>query len=174
MAAAPETLTLKVHRDLEGRRWQAWLRRALLALLALLLLAALLNAFGQRPHFSTASSGAATLDVFAPRHARSGLVYAPRFTIHARRELKDAQLVFDQGWASGYTVNGTAPQPETEGSRNGKLVFGFGHVPAGHKLVFYLSLQVNPTIFGRRSQNVELDDNGTKLVTVRRHVTIFP
>jgi hypothetical protein len=174
VAAAPETLTLKVNRDLEGRRWQPWLRRALLGLLALLLLAALLNAFGQRPHLSTGSSDAATLTVFAPRHARSGLVYAPRFTIKARRELKDAQLVLDQGWASGYTVNGVAPQPVTEASRNGKLVFGFGHVPAGHKLVFYLSLQVNPTIFGRRSQNVELDDDGTRLLTVHRHVTIFP
>jgi len=146
----------------------------LLLLLVLLLVAALLNAFGQRPHASTASSAAATLNVFAPLHARSGLVYAPRFTIRARRALKNAQLVLDRGWAEGYTVNGAAPQPETEGSRNGKLVFSFGHIPAGHQLVFWLSLQVNPTNVGRRSQNVELQDEGTRLAVVHRHITIFP
>src|SRR5207253_4932125 len=54
MTNAPQTLTLKDNRDLEGARWQRWLRRALLTLLALLLVAALANAFGQRPATSEA------------------------------------------------------------------------------------------------------------------------
>jgi hypothetical protein len=174
MATAPDTLTLKVHRDLQGRRWYAWVRRALLGLLVLLVLAALLNAFGQRPHTSTGSSGVATLSVYAPIHARSGVIYAARFRIHAVQDLKDAQLVLDPGWANGYTVNGAAPQPLTEGSRNGKLVFGFGHVPAGTSYVFFLSLQINPTNIGRHRQNVELDDGSTKLLTIHRTITIFP
>lgn len=106
--------------------------------------------------------------------ARGGLIYAARFRIDAVRELKKATLVLDPGWADGYTVNGLAPQPLTEGSRDGKLSFGFGHVPAGRHLTFWLSLQINPTNIGRRSQDVWLYDGNVLLAHVDRSIAIFP
>ena len=174
MAGAPDTLTLKAHRDQEGRRQYIWVRRALLALLALVPLLGLLNLFGQRPSSSSAATPAAQLHVYAPMHARSGLVYAARFRIDAMHDLKDATLVLAPGWAEGYTVNGLAPQPLTEGSRDGKLSYGFGHVPAGEHLTFWLSLQVNPTNIGRHDQTVRLYDGETLLETIPRHITVFP
>jgi hypothetical protein len=174
VAAAPDTLTLKRHRELEGRRFFVPMRRVLLALLAAVLVAALFNRFGQRPVTTRASAPAATLSVYAPSHLRSGLIYAARFHITAHREIKHANLVFDPSWAEGYTVNGTAPQPPTSSDRNGRFVFGFGKIPAGRSVIFFLSLQVNPTNVGHRSQNVELDDGTTPIVTVHRTVTIFP
>ena len=174
MAGAPDTLTLKAHRDQEGRRQYIWVRRALLALLALVPLLGLLNLFGQRPSSSSAATPAAQLHVYAPTHARSGLVYAARFRIDAMHDLKDATLVLAPGWAEGYTVNGLAPQPLTEGSRDGKLSYGFGHVPAGEHLTFWLSLQVNPTNVGRHDQTVRLYDGETLLATISRHITVFP
>ena len=174
MASAPDTLTLKSHRDQQGLAHRLWYRRAFLALLVLLLLAALLNAFGQRPANSTASAPGARLQVYAPTHARSGLVYAARFRIDARSGLKQATIVLAPGWAEQYTVNGLAPQPQTEGSSNGKLVFGFGHVPAGRHLTFWVSLQVNPTNVGHRDQSVWLYDGKQLLATVHRSITIFP
>ena len=83
---------------------------------------------------------AAGLQVYAPVHARSGIVYAARFRIDADRELKNATLLLDPGWAEQYTVNGMSPQPLTQGSHEGKLVFGFGHIPKGGHLLFFLSL----------------------------------
>jgi len=174
MAGAPDTLTLKRHRDMQGREWWILGRRILLALLAAVLIAALLNVFGQRPHSSTAATPRASLKVYAPVRARSGLSYAARFHITAHQEIKDAFLVLDPGWAEGYTVNGLAPQPVTEASRNGRLAYGFGHIPAGQSLIFFMSLQVNPTNVGRRSQNVELDDGETPILTIHRDITIFP
>ena len=174
MAQAPDTLTLKTHRDQEGRRGLVWVRRALLTLLALILLAALLNAFGQRPATSHAAAARAKLSVYAPLRARSGVLYAARFRIDARAEIKKATLILAPGWAEQYTVNGLAPQPETEGSNNGRLVFGFGHIPAGEHLTFWVSLQVNPTNVGRRSQTVVLADGDTPLATVHRTITIWP
>ena len=112
--------------------------------------------------------------MYAPVHLRSGLVYAARFHITARDDIKDAFLVLDPSWAEGYTVNGLAPQPVTEADRNGRLAYGFGHIPAGQSLLFFMSLQVNPTEVGRRSQNVELDDGETPILTIHRKVTIFP
>lgn len=174
MAGAPDSLVLKRHRDLEGRRWEIIARRVLLSLLAAFLVAGLLNVFGQRPDIDLVSAPAASLKVFAPVHARSGVVYAARFHITARQDIKDAFLVLDPGWAEGYTVNGLAPQPLTEADRNGRLAYGFGHIPAGQSLIFFMSLQVNPTNVGRRSQNVELDDGEKPILTVHRSITIFP
>ena len=87
MAGAPDTLTLKRHRDMQGREWWILGRRILLALLAAVLIAALLNVFGQRPHSSTAATPRASLKVYAPVRARSGLSYAARFHITAHDDI---------------------------------------------------------------------------------------
>ena len=174
MASAPQTLTLKTHRDQVGRAWFVWIRRALLGLLAVVLVLALLDQFGQRPITSSAASPQAKLQVYATERARSGLVYAARFRVDAIQELKDATLVLWPGWAEQYTVNGLAPQPLTERSEDGKLIFTFGHVAAGRHLTFWLSLQVNPTNVGHRTQRVELYDGKRLLATVNRSITIFP
>ncbi len=171
---APQTLVLKTHRD-RRNWWQSpWIRRVLLCLPTALVVLALLDVFGQRPVTTTATGSAARLTVYAPTHARSGLVYAARFRIDAVRDLKHANLVLDSGWAEGYTVNGLAPQPLTEASANGSLEFGFGHVAAGSHLTFWLSLQVNPTNVGRHRQDVRLLDGSRLVARVRRTITIFP
>jgi hypothetical protein len=174
MTRAPQTLTLKEHRDQRGRRWYRWVRRALLTVVTAVVVAALLNVFGQRPETSSAAAARARLSVTAPARARGGLVYAARFRVDAARNLEDATLVLDPGWAEQYTVNGLSPQPLSEGSANGKLVFGFGHVPAGKHLTFWLSLQVNPTNLGHRTQDVQLYDGKRKLAEIKRTITIFP
>jgi len=174
VADTPQTLVLRRHRNLEGRRSEAWVRRLLLALIGLVPLLALFNVFGQRPQTARASAAAATLTVRAPARVRGGLIYAARFRIDARQELENATLVLDPSWAESYTVNGLAPQPETEASRDGKLVYGFGRLDAGRSLLFFLSLQVNPTNVGRRAQDVELYDGEARLASVHRKVTIFP
>ena len=174
MAAAPDTLTLKTHRDLEGRRGLVWVRRALLGLLAVVLVAGLANFFGQRPVTSTAEGADARLQVYAPTHARSGLVYAARFRVDARETLKKPSLVLWPGWAEQYTVNGLAPQPAQEGSADGKIDFGFDEIKAGRHLTFWISLQVNPTNVGRHTQRVMLYDGNRPLLTINRTITIFP
>lgn len=174
MAQAPQTLTLKTNRDRDNWWQSSWLRRVLLLVPCALVVLALANALGQRMITDRALSPEATLSVTAPTHARSGLIYAARFRVAALREVKNATLVLDPGWADGYTVNGQAPQPLTQGSSDGRLVYGFGHVPAGQKLVFWLSLQVNPTTVGRHRQSVRLYDGRRLLATVRRSVFVFP
>lgn len=174
MAQAPQTLTLKTHRDRESWWQSSWLRRVLLLVPCALVVLALMNVFGQRMATGRASSPEATLSVTAPSHARSGLIYAARFRVAAVRDVKQATLVLDSGWADGYTVNGAAPQPLTEGSSDGRLVYGFGHVRAGHKLVFWLSMQANPTTVGRHPQSVRLYDGQHLLATVHRSVFVFP
>jgi hypothetical protein len=112
--------------------------------------------------------------VYAPERVRGGLLYQARFTIDARRELREATLVLDPGWAEGITINTIEPSPVGEASRDGKLVFELGRIPAGGEHILFVQLQVNPTNVGRRSQDVELFDGPEQLATVERTITVFP
>jgi len=174
VAEIPDTIVLKRHRDLEGRRRHVWFRRGLLALVALIPVLGLFNVFGQRPSRSTLATSVARLQVYAPTDVRGGDLYEARFRITARSELKNAILVLDPGWAEGMSINTIEPSPIGEASRDGKLAFDLGHIAAGHSFVFFALFQVNATNVGRRSQNVRLDDGETRLLTIHRTVTIFP
>jgi hypothetical protein len=174
VAGIPDTLVLKRHRDLEGRRHQKWVRRGLLVLVGVVPLLALINIFGQRPHVESVSSPAAKLELYSTAHLRGGLLWEARFTVHARRNLKDAVLELDRGWMEGMTINTIEPSPIGEGSHDGKLVLDLGHVPAGQRHVLYVQFQVNPTNVGRRGQAVRLYDGKQLLATLHRRVTVFP
>ncbi len=173
MSEIPDELTLRRNRDVESRR-DLLLRRIGVAAVSVLLLAGLLNVFGQRPHTTEAAVPAAKLKVYAASRVRGGLYYQARFTIEARRELENATLVLDSGWAEGITINTVEPSPIGEGSDDGRLVFELGHIPAGKRYLFFLQLQVNPTNVGHRSQDVDLLDGETLIAHVDRTVTVFP
>lgn len=165
---------MKRHRDLAGRTWKIWARRGLLTLLAAVCALGLLGVFGQTTHSSSAATDQAELTVQAPTRVRGGLLFQARFTVYARQELKDAQLVLSQGWANGITINTIEPGPLGEASRDGRLSFDLGHVPQGKSFVLYLDFQVNPTTTGRRNQDVELDDGADRVLTVHRTMLVFP
>ena len=174
MAEIPDTIVLKRHRDLEGRRRHVWFRRGLLALVALIPVLGLFNVFGQRPSRSTLATSVARLQVYAPTDVRGGDLYEARFRITARSELKNAILVLDPGWAEGMSINTIEPSPIGEASKDGKLSFDLGHVPAGGSFILWMQFQINPTNVGRRSQDVELDDGDQPITHLDRIVTIFP
>jgi hypothetical protein len=174
VAPAPDQLTLKRHRDLVGRERRPFVRWAVLAVLGLLCLLGLLNAFGQRPQTETASADGVELEVYSPERVRSGLFFMSRFTIRADRELEAATLVLDPGWVEGITLNTIVPSPVGEANRDGKLAFDLGRVRAGTEHVFFLHFQVNPTEVGRRPQDVRLLDGDTPVLAIDRTVTIYP
>jgi hypothetical protein len=169
----PDQLTIERARDREGRR-DVQFRRGAFSVLLLLIGLGLLNLFGQHPSTKTAEADAATLEVYAPERVRGGLYFEARFRIDAVRDLKEATLVLDPGWAEGITINTVEPTPVGEASRDGKLAFELGRIPAGEKHVFYLQMQVNPTNVGHRSQGVRLFDGKELVATVERSITVFP
>jgi hypothetical protein len=130
VADVPDQLTLKVNRDREGRR-DVLVRRAFFAALLVFLALGLVNLFGQRPSTTTEVADVASLEIYAPERVRGGLFYEARFRIEAQRELREATLVLDPGWAEGITINTVEPGPIGEASRDGKLVFELGRIPAG-------------------------------------------
>ena len=169
MSSAPDTLTFSQNRDRE----RGFARLGLVLLLAIVV-AALLNVFGQRPATTTASVAAARLQIYGPSAVRGGLVYTVRIRIDARRELKKAVLVLAPGWADQYTFNGIAPQPLGEASANGKLSFTLGHIASGSHYTLFLSLQVNPTNVGHHGQQVWLYDGNRQLAFIDHEISIWP
>jgi hypothetical protein len=173
VADAPDHLVLTRHRDRAGRR-ESYARRLIVTLLGLFLVAGLLNTFGQRPATSSASVGAATLKIYAPRRVRGGLYFEARYHVQARADLADAMLVLDSGWLEGMTVNTIEPSPVSEASRDGKLVLELGHIRAGAEYLLFIQYQVNPTNVGHRRQKTWLYDGDTLLTSVSRTITVFP
>lgn len=174
MADQPDGIVLPRHRDLQGRSWYPWVRRALLALVGLLAVLALVGVFGQRPTSTRAAATSATLSVSAPRAVRGGLLFQARFTIHAKEPLKDATLVLDNSWLNGMTVNTIEPSPVSEASRDGSLALDLGHLPAGGRYVLFMEFQVNPTTVGSRTLHAALDDGERPVLTLTRHLRIYP
>jgi len=174
MANTPAFLTLRRNRDEVGNH-EVPIRRALVALVSLFLLAGLLNVFGQRPGSSEAASTAASIKLYAPTRVRSGLYYQARFTIDARSDVKNAMLVLAPGWAEGMTINTIEPSPVSEASNNGRISLELGHIPAGQSYILFTDFQVNPTnvAFGRR-QTVWLTDGKTRLITYEREINVYP
>jgi hypothetical protein len=170
----PEGLTLKRHRDLAGRKWHEWLRRACLALVALVCLLGLANVFGQRPSRTSASARAADLELFAPDRVRGGLLFQARITVTAKEDVADARLLLDRGWADGFQMNTVEPSPIGEASADGRLSFDLGHVPAGEQHVLWLQFQVNPTTVGRRTQDIDLYDGDTYVLTRHHDLFVLP
>ncbi len=135
---------------------------------------ALLGVFGQDPSTTSAASPAASLSVTAPTRLRGGLIFQVRVKVVARREIKQLQLDFDEGWWESMSVNSIAPEPSSENSHDGQVVLSYGSLPAGKTLVCWIYFQVNPTNVGKRREDVALQDGSALLARVHRSLTIFP
>src|ERR1044072_4206049 len=117
MADQPDGIVLPRPRDLEGRAWHPWVRRGLLAVVALIAVLALVGVFGQRPSSTSAEATQARMTISAPDAVRGGLLYQARFTIEASQALDDATLVLHQAWLAGRTLKTLEPRPGDAGRR---------------------------------------------------------
>jgi hypothetical protein len=161
--------------QLRGRAWHVWLRRGLLALIAALLVAALLNVFGQRTTSSAVATPEARMEVDAPPRLSGGLLYQIRFRLQPlRHAVSHPKLVLNENWFDGMTLNSFTPNPAVENSRGGRFALAFPALGKGRTLTVLGELQVNPTSLGKRSLSAAFVDGATRLAVVHRTLTIFP
>lgn len=162
--------------DVEPQRQRVahGVRIALLAAMALLALAALADLFGQQAEQSSAGGRVARLTVSAPQVVRGGLLTQVRMRIHALRTIQQPQLVLDRGWFEGMQVNGIEPQPSQESGFGRKVILAYDRLDAGKTLTVWLALQVDPTVPGKRTANIRLQDGTTSLASVARSLTVLP
>ena len=168
------SLDRAVDLELRGRGHHTLLRRLALAVLALIVIAALLNVFGQESTTTEAAGSKAVLSVQAPAHLRGGLLFQARYEIHAKQRLAHPKLALSPGWLEAMTLNTTIPEPASEVSTPDGLTLEFEPLPAGETLVVWTNWQVNPTNVGRRSEDTVLYDGPTRVASVNRTLTVFP
>jgi hypothetical protein len=151
-----------------------WARRGFMALFAAFAALALLDVFGQRSTERAAASDVATLRLSSPSSVRGGLFFQSRVDVRALRTIEHPRLVLDDGWVEGMQVNSISPSAVGEAARDGRIVLSYNRLDAGERLVVWLQFQVNPTALGRRSYDVELDDETTPIVRINRGITVLP
>ena len=110
----------------------------------------------------------------SPSRLRSGLIFQVRVQVTAHQNIKELQLVFDRGWWESMSVNPAVPEPSEESSSDGRVVFDYGQLGAGHTQVCWIYFQVNPTNVGKRSENIDVKDGNTELGHIHRAITVFP
>ena len=171
---APSVLDLPRHRDLQGRHYEPWVRRGLAAVLLVVVLAGLLNVFGQTASVSTAGGAGGTLSLEAPSSLRGGLLFQARFQITPVADLAKPVLVLQRGWVEGMSINTLEPSPVAETWKGDSLELTMPAIPAGQTYSFYMQFQVNPTNVGRHSADVTLRDDTSPVATVHHTLTIYP
>lgn len=174
MTGLDERLDLARLRDLRGRRAHPWIRRALLALLGVVVVLAVAGAVGQ-PTRTVADGGAgATLRVQVPDVLRGGLLWRTRIAVHANRTIEHPRLVLGAGFFEGMQVNTIEPSPASEANRGARVVLSYDRLSAGDDLVVYLQLQVNPTTVGDQDTSVQLDDATDRLARAAHVTSVLP
>lgn len=174
MAEPDEQLNLARLRDLEGRGWHPWLRRMLLAALAVGLVLALTGAIGQPTQTLRAAGTGAELRAELPDVLRGGLMWPARITVRAVRTIKKPRIVLSPGFARGMQLNTIEPSPQSEAGRGGRIVLTYPELNAGDELVVYLQLQANPTTLGGQDTGVELDDETSQIARVAHSTVVLP
>jgi hypothetical protein len=174
MSQLPDGIDLRRHRDFQGRELGQWLRRLFLLLIFAFAVAALLNAFGQRPTTLEARAAPATLKVSAPSSVRGGLLYQATFTIHATAALRKPILRLDRGWYEQTTVNTIEPEPEQTTSDEDHVDLEYPALATGQTLVIYVDMQANPTNVGSHDAGAALLDGARQIAAVDRTQINWP
>lgn len=174
MSDLPQGIDLSRHRDFEGKAWGQWLRHGFLLLMAIFVVAALLDAFGAKPQTQEAGAAAGTLKITAPERVRGGLLYQARLQIHADEAIGAPTLVFDKGWIEETTFNTVQPEPAETTSDARHLKMRFPPLAPGRTLAVYISLQANPNDVGTHDAEVALYDADEEIASIDRTQWNFP
>jgi hypothetical protein len=174
MKEGPRYLDRALDLELRGRAAHTLYRRLGLGVLALIVVAALVGAFGQETTMTVAPGREGVLSVDAPPQLRGGLLFQARFEIHARRRLAHPRLLLSPGWFESMTQNSLVPTPLSESSTPAGVSMTFEELPAGQTLVLWSDWQVNPTNVGRHSEDTILFDGSKPIAIADRTVTVFP
>jgi hypothetical protein len=160
----------------DGRRTQVGLvgRRVIMTVFALIAAAALWGFIGQRTSDSVAAGPAARLRLSAPEIVRGGLFFQSRVEIRALTAIEHPRLVLDEGWVEGMQFNSVEPAPESESSRDGRVVFSYGGLEPGDILRIWMQFEVDPTSVGKRPYGIELDDEDRPLARIDRSIRVLP
>lgn len=159
--------------DADGRG--ARLNWVSLAVLAAVMLAALLGAFGGGKARSVAAiAPAARLEVHTPRVLRNGMIFETRIHMTARAPVANAVIVIPASLWRDMTVNTMIPAPSEERAEKGAFRFSYGAMKPGDTLDIKIDGQINPPLFAGNAGSIALYDGDRLLTHVPIDITVLP
>lgn len=160
------------HAESRGGGWRRWIA---ILLLATIMLAALLGAFGggkTRPVI--VESDAARLEIRTPRVIRNGEFFETHIRAIAHAPVAKAVVAVDAGLWRDMTINTMIPAPSEESFKDGAFEFDYGPLKTGETLAIKIDGQINPPLFAGTRGRVALRDGERELAAVPLAITVLP
>ena len=161
-----------VHAEPRGGAWRRWIA---ILLLAGVMLAALLGAFGGgkvRPLI--VENRGARLEVATPRVIRNGVFFETRLRVVARQPIDKAVITVDASLWRDMTINTMIPAPSEEQVKDGAFRFDYGSLKPGETLDIKIDGQINPPLFAGTRGRIALFDDERELAALPLRITVLP
>jgi hypothetical protein len=160
------------HAEPRSGGWRRWI---VVLLLAAIMLAALLGAFGggkARPVIATRE--AAKLEVRTPRVIRNGMFFETQVRVTARAPIAKAVIAVDAGLWRDMTINTMFPAPSEESFQDGAFRFDYGPLKSGETLTVKIDGQINPPLFAGTDGKIAVLDGEHELAALPLAITVLP
>lgn len=160
------------HAEPRGGGWRRWIA---ILLLAAIMLAALLGAFGggkARP--AIVESNAIRLEIRTPRVIRNGEFFETHIHVTAHAPVTKAVVAVDADLWRDMTINTMIPAPSDESFKDGAFEFDYGPLRAGETLAIKIDGQINPPLFAGTRGRIALFDGKRELAALPLHITVLP
>jgi hypothetical protein len=151
-----------------------WVRRALLVLFVVLVVAALAGALGEQETTHHQTAPAATLTLEGPRRARVGDSFQAKIVTQARRPIGSPTVLLDAGWFDSIDVSSQPQASNQSGGGDGRVAWSYNAIPAGGTLTVWLSLQADASSAGDHDVGVQLLDGSRRVAAIAHTITILP
>lgn len=176
-APAPSTSTIDVRPDPSVGASAVWLRRAFIALLALIAVGGALGLFGVRTRSVTAQSadGSTTLTVRYAHVARAGLSVPFQLTVRRPGGFTDPiTLTVSSDYLDFFDRNAVEPPPESATATGDMSIWSFD-APPGDTFVASIDMQVQGgRHWGKSGTVTVLDSNGSPVVAAHFTTWLVP
>jgi hypothetical protein len=151
-----------------------WVRRAMLAAMALVVAADLLSLLGVRTSTVTAEHDGYTVTLHYPSVARAGLDSPWQVTVtHPGGFGTQLKLAVTGSYFNIFETQGFHPNPSDE-TRDGTTLYLTFTAPAGDTFVVDFDTYVQPASQQGRSATLTVIDGGTAQVSVDYHTRLMP
>lgn len=160
------------HAEPRGGGWRRWIA---VLLLAAIMLAALLGAFGGGKARPVIVDGdAARLEISTPRVIRNGAFFETHIRVTARAPVTNAVVAVDAGLWRDMTINTMIPAPGEESFKDGAFRFDYGPLKPGETLEIKIDGQINPPLFAGTRGTVAVLDGERQLAATPFQITVLP
>ncbi|MFN4096895.1 MAG: hypothetical protein ACK4GG_09020 [Sphingomonas sp.] len=161
-----------VHAEPRDGAWRRWIA---IVLLAGVMIAALLGAFGggkARPLI--VERPGVRLEVATPRVIRNGVFFETLIRVTARAPIDNAVIAVDATLWRDMTINTMLPAPGEESFKDGAFQFDYGPLRPGETLDIKIDGQINPPLFAGTRGRIAVLDGGSELAAVPLDITVLP